>query len=326
MMQPPPVVPPSPLFAPRPPAPQVKWQDIALGVVNANVLAALLMSLVTQFASSPNGGYYGTAATVLIPLLMGFLAGATWRKLGLSVGQTALFSILTTVVGVIAAVFFIHEGAICLVMASPMLFTLVWGGTLLGILLCRPKGGNRPLAVSVVPMLLVFLVYDAAQPRTTDSRSVTTTMVVRASAASVYPHLVAFPRITAPPPTFILNQVGLPYPVETGADGAYIGSRRECRFSDNLVLGERITALEPGRLVAFDITDQPVYPEFTEHGRLLRGEMTVRDNGDGTCTLSGTSWYTIRVHPFWYFGAWADEIIHSVHRRVFTHIAELSET
>lgn len=294
--------------------------------MNATVLAALLMSLVIWLTrqTGETAGYYATAATVLIPLLMGFLAGATWRKLTMKFGEVAVYSLMNTIVGIICAAFFIKEGVICLVMASPLLFTLTWGGTALGIALCRPKDGNRPLAVSFVPVMLTLLVYDAAQPRTEQHRVVTTTTIVRASAASVYPHMVAFPRIDTAP-TFFMNAFGLPYPVETVADGAFVGARRECRFSGNITVGEKITEIVPGERVAFAITDTPRYPEFTEHGRLLKGEMSVHDNGDGTATLSGTSWYTIQVHPFWYFGAWADEVVHAVHRRVFTHIAELSE-
>ena len=308
---------------PKPKPKPIKLWDAFLGIVNANVLAALLMSAVQAIAGGADAGFYGTAATVLIPLLMGFIAGATWRKLVLTSGQTALLSFFNFVVGCAAAWFFVKEGVVCLVMASPLVFCLIWGGTALGVSVCRPKTGNKPLAVSVVPVILAAMVWDCASPRQEQTRTVTTSVRVKASAASVYPHMVKFSRIEASP-TFLLNHVGLPYPLETTASGTHIGATRVCRFSDGIEIGERITALEPGRRVAFTITEQPVYPEFTNHGHLLTGEMTVRDNGDGTATLSGTSVYALRVHPFWFFGWEADEIIHAVHRRVFSHIAWLS--
>ena len=307
------------------PAPKLTltWREAALGIMNANVLAALLMSLVVSTRDRA-GGYYGTAATVIIPLLMGFLAGATWRKLELSVRQIALLVFLNSLVALACAYLFLHEGVICLVMAYPLLFALLWAGTALGIKLLRPKGGNRPVAVSLVPLLLFALIYDCAQPEQEDARRVTTSVIVHAPAARVFPHLVAFSRITVAP-TFFLHRIGMPYPMETTADGAFVGAKRVCRFSDGIAIGERITTLEPGRTVAFTIIEQPMYPEFTQHGQLAQGVMTVRDNGDGTATLTGTSWYSLRVHPFWYFGMWADEVIHAVHGRVFTHIRALSE-
>lgn len=307
------------------PKPKFTWWDITLGILNANVLAAFLMSLVIAAVSGAGEpGFFGTAATVVIPLLMGFLAGATWRKLDLTVGQTALFSFFNTLIAIACAFFFMREGVVCLIMAFPLLNALIWAGTGLGIALCRPKGGNRPLAVSVVPLLLFAIVYDCVRPRVEEDRIVTTTVTIRAPATRVFPHLVKFSRITASP-SFFLNRVGLPYPVETTAEGAFLGAERVCRFSDNIAIGERITELVPDRTIAFTIIEQPSYPEFTQHGRLAKGEMTVHDNGDGTSTVAGKSWYTLRVHPFWYFGAWADEVIHAVHWRVFAHIRSLSE-
>jgi len=303
--------------------PLIPWYEVLLGIGVANFIAALLMWLIT---SNPDAGhgYYALASIVILPLLIGFITGAIWRKAEVSIGYSALLSSANAFAAIGCAAIFLHEGAICLVMAFPLVFGLIWGGTVLGNLLFRPKGGNYPAGVSVIPLLLFALVWDSAQPMRDEPRVVTTTMLVHAPAARVFPHLVSFPRITAPP-TFVLNPVGLPYPVETTADGAFVGANRTCRFSDNINIGERITQIVPGRTVAFAITHTPEFPEFTQHGRLVRGEMTVRDNGDGTSTLSGTSWYLLRVHPFWYFGAWADEIIHSVHGRVFTHIKELSE-
>lgn len=317
----PPII-PTMLQAPKP-KPKFTWWDITLGILNANVLAAFLISLVIA-ATNPVAGYFGSAATVLIPLLMGFLAGATWRKLELSVGQTALFAFLNSLAAVACAFFFLREGVVCLVMAFPLLYALIWAGTGLGIVLCRPRGGNRPAAVSVVPVLLAMVVYDCVQPKHEEVRVVTTSVTVHASAARVFPHMVQFSRITASP-TFFLNKVGLPYPVETTAEGAFVGAERVCRFSDNVIIGERITGIIPDQTVAFTITEQPTYPEFTLHGRLAKGEMTVHDNGNGTATLTGTSWYTLRVHPLWYFGVWGDEVIHAVHGRVFAHIRSLSE-
>ena len=57
----------------KPLTPRQKWQ-IALGLINANLLAASLIFL-TQWlmhVDASLSGIYGISATVLIPLLMGF--------------------------------------------------------------------------------------------------------------------------------------------------------------------------------------------------------------------------------------------------------------
>jgi hypothetical protein len=299
-----------------------KWQ-FALGILNANVLAALLITITIWLGASSGGsGFYGVAATVLIPLLMGFMAALTWRELPLSGKNLALGALINMLVGMAMAYFFLHEGTVCLVMAFPLLYLMIWLSTLAATKMMRPKPG--PLSVSVIPVLLGALLYDCWNPAKEYQSAVTTSVLVQAPAQIVFPHTVAFPPIKAPA-TSVINSAGLPWPVETTADAARVGAGRRCVFSGNLVIGEKITELIPGKSLTFTITEQPHYPEFTDHGKLLKGRITVTDNGNGTTTLTGTSWYTLRVRPLWYFGFWADGIIHGVHNRVFAHIKEISE-
>lgn len=296
-----------------------KWQ-FALGILNANVLAALLLALTTILVAG--SGVYGVAATVLIPLLMGFVAALTWRELPLSGKNLALGALLNMLVGMATAYFFLHEGTVCLVMAFPLFYLMIWLATLTAAKMMRPKPG--PLAVSVVPILFAALLCDCWNPTKEYQNAVTTSVLVHALPAVVFPHTVAFPPIKTPA-TSLINSAGLPWPVVTTVDAARVGAGRRCVFSGNLVIGEKITELTPGKSLTFVITEQPRYPEFTDHGKLLKGRITVTDNGDGTTTLTGTSWYTLRVYPAWYFGPWADGIIHGVHNRVFAHIKEISE-
>jgi hypothetical protein len=296
-----------------------KWQ-IALGIINANVLAALLIAL-TQYLEK-GAGIYGISATVLIPLLMGFTAAYTWRELPLTSGRLIFWSLVNTAVGMAMAYFFLHEGTVCLVMASPLLFAMIMISTLIAFNLLKPKTG--PLAASLVPLLLGALLFDCLNPVKEHRNAVTTSMKVNAPPHLVFPHTVAFPKIDEPA-TSVINWAGLPYPVLTTVDSARVGAARKCVFSGNLVIGEKIIELTPDKSMTFAITDTPHWPEFTDHGKLIQGRITVTDNGDGTSTLTGTSWYALHVYPAWYFGPWADGLIHAVHNRVFTHIKEISE-
>lgn len=300
-----------------------KWQ-VALGILNANVLAALLIALTLWLETGSRGsGVYGISATVLIPLLMGFTAAYTWRELPLTGTGLAFWALVNTLVGLAMACFFLHEGIVCLIMASPLLYLMILMSTVIVAHIVRPKPG--PLAVSIVPILLGALLYDCWNPAKEYRSAVTTSVLVHAPPEVVFPHTVSFPPIHEPAHS-LLNSAGLPWPVVTTVDTARIGSARRCVFSGNLVIGEKITELTPGKSLTFAITDQPHYPEFTEHGQLLKGRITVTGNGDGTTTLTGTSWYILRVQPTWYFGPWADGIIHGVHHRVFDHIKALSES
>ena len=61
------------------------------------------------------------------------------------------------------------------------------------------------------------------------------------------------------------------------------------------------------------------------HFVLDRGEFDLTDNKNGTCTLSGTSWYALNVYPSWYYDLWAADIVRHVHLRVMRLIKTLAE-
>ena len=73
------------------------------------------------------------------------------------------------------------------------------------------------------------------------------------------------------------------------------------------------------------MTGQPQDPEIVNHLILDRGQFRLHDNGNGTTTLIGTSWYRLNVYPAAYFDLWTRDIIRHVHRRVMTQIQTLAE-
>ncbi len=97
-------------------------------------------------------------------------------------------------------------------------------------------------------------------------------------------------------------------------------------FSEGIVIKERVVEFVPGQKLTFDIVEQPMHPEAYGHITLHRGQFVLRDNGDGTTTLSGTSWYTLHARPRWYFELWAQDMTRAVHQRVMKHVKRLAET
>ena len=55
------------------------------------------------------------------------------------------------------------------------------------------------------------------------------------------------------------------------------------------------------------------------------GRFLLTDNGDGTTTLEGTTWYRLKVFPTAYWNAWSRKFLHAIHIRVLDHIARISE-
>jgi hypothetical protein len=91
------------------------------------------------------------------------------------------------------------------------------------------------------------------------------------------------------------------------------------------VIKERVAEFIPREKLTFDIVEQPTHPEAYGHITLHRGQFVLRDNGNGTTTLIGSSWYTLQVRPAWYFDLWTRDMTRAVHLRVMNHVRRLAE-
>jgi hypothetical protein len=172
-------------------------------------------------------------------------------------------------------------------------------------------------------MLLLVFIADARSTHNYQNM-VSDTIIVNAPPAKVWNNVVGFKRIKAPN-TFWLFRVGMPSPIESTVEGYYKGAGRKCIFSNGYIFDERIATYQPGHNLTFDVTHQPRDPEIMNHIDILRGQFLLKDNGNGTTTLIGNSWYKLYVFPTWYYDIWAQSITRNVHLRVMQHIKELSE-
>lgn len=302
-----------------------QWWYLLRGFINALVVGGMLVQFLHWLHKAVGGGpsqdgYYGLGV-IFIPLIMGAVASWSWEELEPGTWQLGLWLLLTTLLGIFGLWVLGFEGVVCLIMALPLLWGLMaFGGYIPRAL--RRRGANK-LRVNFIPLLLVLSIADCFTEHI-DHRIVTTEMRVDAPPSAIYPHIIAFPPITEPS-RFWLCRFGLPYPVESTVSAPAVGASRLCRLSGGIDIGERITRLDSDREIDFDITQMPRYPELADHATLERGRIRIQDNGDGTSTLIGTSWYALRVSPSLYFGPWADYLVHDVHGRVFEHIKSLSE-
>ncbi len=290
-----------------------------LGIGMANG-AGLVLILLNQWIGR-GGGFYVTSDFTLVPLVMGIVGEFYWRTLRPSGGLRLGLSAAAGGVALVLAAVFLREGTICLLMVSPLLLLVVWLGAQLGSWLFA-KADSR-LRVSALPLLVLLTLCDALSPHHY-ANAVADTIIIHAPPAQVWKYVAGYPRITQPP-DYWLWRIGLPCPIQSTAAGDYVGAERRCIFTRGAVFGERITVCRPARELTFDITRRPRDPELLHHLDLERGQFLLRDNGDGTTTLTGTSWYRLNVFPAAYFDLWTRDIIRHVHRRVMAQIKSLAE-
>jgi hypothetical protein len=291
------------------------------GIFIPNLLGLLAVRGTAAFLTKePNAALILISSEfIIIPMLMGFASAFCWRTLDAGVPAYLGGAALNTLVALGISYLAMSEGIICLLIVSPLIFTFVITGTLIGRHAFKPS--NR-LMLSLVPLLLGVLVVDARTPHY-HAAVVTDTLLVHASPREVWPYVVQVPLV--PPSRFWLFQLGMPRPVQTVARAAAVGSLRKCIFEGNLVVDEKIVTLDAEKALAFDIVGQPAHPEIMGHLSLTRGQIRLRDNGDGTTTLIGSTWYQLHVYPAWYYQLWSDQLCREVHRSVMEHIKGLAE-
>lgn len=264
-------------------------------------------------------GIYPSLA--LVPMGMGVVAAYIWRKIPLSGAEHLIWWLATSIVAPFGAAIIWHEGIVCMAIAAPILFVFGTVGVLLGRIWFKEQPTKMNL--TILPLLVIAILAEG-KLRNDSQAVVTDRLIIRAETAEVWKYVVEFPPISTAP-DYWLNRIGLPSPSSTTCEGTFVGAHRRCIFSNGLVFEETVAEIEREKLLTFDIVEQPRDPELLGHLDLHRGQFELKDNGDGTTTLIGRSWYTLHVRPLWYFDWWTRDITSHVHLRVMQHIKKLSE-
>jgi hypothetical protein len=290
-----------------------------LGFIVPNLLAVLLMGLTALLKI--NSGYFIFSEFIIVPMLMGMMSAWFWRDRALSKYERPLHLFFNCIIAAGLSALFLHEGAICLLIASPLVLGFMAIGSLIGRRLFERNSDT--LNVSLFAVLLFVFLVDVKSHHSYENE-VSDEIIINAPPEKVWPNVVAFEPIKQEN-KFWLFRIGMPSPMATTVTGYYTGAGRKCIFSNGYVFGERIVTFEKNQNLTFNIIDQPRDPEIMGHIDIQRGQFLLRDNGNGTTTLTGNSWYKLYVFPVWYYDIWARSITRNVHFRVMEHIKEISE-
>ena len=268
------------------------------------------------------GGILGFSQFLLIPFGMGFVAAYFWFPPPVSpkfkAKPVAGAAFLNTLAACVGSAIVLREGAICLLMASPLL----WAFMALGMSVGQGFWRKNPfLSVSLLPLFLLLIFAEAARPQT-QTFAVSTRFHSRAAPASLWRYTANYPR-NPHPPRWWLYRLGMPAPQQS-VGAPLVGGRRDCLLSGDVSIGERIVVAQPSQKLEFVIDRQPQHPEITRHFVLERGRIELSSDGHGGTWLTGTSWYRLDVAPTPYFDLWASQVVHHTHERVFAWMDELA--
>jgi hypothetical protein len=245
---------------------------------------------------------------------------------------TLVIAILSQVIVAIGLVLTAIDGLLCVLMTLP--FSMAIAG--LGAILGREIARRRPESPALAGLLLVAVPSaDVLLPPPTPVMGMArTTVEIAAPPEIVWRHVVSFAEL--PPPREWLFHLGVAYPLRARIRGHGVGAVRRCEFSTGAFI-EPITVWDEPRRLAFDVAASPipmeewspyrkVYAAHLDSGfRSRRGEFRLVPLAGGRTRLEGRTWYALDIHPAWYWGRYADGIVHLIHRRVLRHIRSLSE-
>lgn len=293
---------------------------LLLGFVVSNLITLTIIGL-TKYFELMDDDVIPFSEFVILPVLMGITSAWFWKDLGLTGKSLTGKAVLNSFIAILLSALFLGEGMICLLIVSPLIFAFVITGAFIGKQMF--KKNNQQLNVSVLSVLFLVFMADTFSEHHYENL-VADEMIINASPEEVWKHVVAFEKIRQQN-QYWLFRIGMPSPMQTTVDGYHEGAGRKCIFSNGYIFDEKIVTYEVQNNLTFDIVKQPLDPEIMGHIDILRGQFLLKDNGNGTTTLTGNSWYKLYVFPIWYYDIWAESITRNVHLRVMEHIKELSE-
>ncbi len=283
------------------------------------------------------GENYGAGIFLGAPLLSGALAGFFYcRDAHRSAVAAVAIGVATQLVAAALMVIFALEGFICIFMAMPIAMVIGAVGGLLGRSIAGVRRRNWHSGLSAPMLLLPMLI--VAEPSNRVERVVTSSVEVDAAPDAVWDVVVAFPEIPTDTTAHWLFRAGVAMPLRARIEGNGVGAVRHCEFTTGAFV-EPITVWDKPRHLAFDVTAQPepmremspwpsVLAPHIANGTLRshRGEFVLEPLPGGRTRLIGRTWYSVDMAPEPYWASWVDWVVHEVHLRVLSHIADVAAT
>ena len=275
---------------------------------------------------------YGLGLFLGVPLFMGFAAGFVADSDQENPSGPIVATMGSLLLAALALAGFAIEGAICLIMASPLIAVMGVFGSLIGSAWAR-HCNNRKNTLYSFAMLSFLLVSEVAAPPNAALENAES-IVISAPTIAVWDsvvHMGPIPDKPAAPFGW-----GLAYPICGEIHGAGIGALREGVFSTGTTY-ERVTDWQPGHRLAFDVLSDPPsmrelspYPEIhaphtTGYFKTLDAIFTINALSNGRTLLTLTTHHELDIGPSQYWLMFARWAVHANKQRVLEHFRNQAE-
>lgn len=241
---------------------------------------------------------------------------------------------------VLASVFFLREGVICIVMLAPFWLGL---SSLGGYLTWRLRKRKEPVenvfrASTLLLVPLVAMQVEPMIPLARDTASVTRSVVIHADAATVWRHARGVREVRPGEGKWNISQdlIGLPRPIGARLTGEGPGATRHVAWQEGIRFKEVVTDWQPEKRIwwdfRFDATDMDAWamqdrhllPD-SPHYRITDGGYVMEPLGEGRTLLTLTTRYWVQTPVNWYAHLWGEFFIGDVSGNVLAVIRQRSE-
>ncbi|MCH2600471.1 MAG: hypothetical protein MKZ94_13740 [Pirellulales bacterium] len=277
---------------------------------------------------------YGILLFFGMPVLVGVITSYMFNRVEIqSTGQTVLVAEIGILLCSGALLVFAVEGIICIVMLLPLAAVIVIIGALIGRSMAANNASGGHVTTSILLLLPLLSGADLLENEA-PVYEVISTVVIDAPPEEVWPNVIGFSELDAPPAWYF--ELGIAYPLRATIDGEGVGAIRHCEFSTGAFV-EPITVWDKPNRLTFDVTKQPppmnelspyrhVHPPHLDgYLNCKQGEFRLIRLPDNRTLLEGSTWYEFKMYPQGYWTLWSDTSIHRIHQRVLQHIKKLSE-
>ena len=300
-----------------------------LGIVAGAIYGGVARVAVTTQAFGVIFGVMTLGFLFLVPIVMGYLTvrpvmnpSRTFRLIGPWV--SCVFVVLTAwLVGA--------EGAICIVMALPVMLMF----STIGGLIATSRVGRAPAALPMLA-LLPYAVMPLERGQSSPIRlvSTVTSIDIDAPPSAVWPLVVSVDTIKpAERRTALFSAIGFPEPVAATLDHSGIGGVRTATFEHCIVFRETITEWRAERHLRFTIVPDSIPattldPHVTIGGPyfdVLTGTYDLEPLGQNRTRLRLTSEHRVSTRFNLYAGWWANRVMRSIQSNILHVLRDRAE-
>lgn len=306
-----------------------------VGAAVASIFGNAFLGLGFMVVGAEHFEDYGIALFVIAPFTLGFLAALLYNLFQTrKMWESIVISIVMVVVMGLASIGFLMEGAICVLMASPILALSAIAGSIIGYYLSkRVRNRYNLMIIGLIAPLLSMTVEDQIDlqptPQTTESA-----VIIDAPPAMVW-------EVLEQPLDFGLQnhalfKAGVTYPQsmqlvgdENAASLHVIHSRGESdlpiiRFEDEETFMFQIEHTPEPMKELSPVGDFDA-PHLHGYFNAYWGGFSLEALPNGQTRLTGSTYYSYKIYPANYWEHWTEYLIDQMHLYVLNAVKTKTE-